>query len=201
MPKSPKPPTPPVPATVPQRYAVTDLDRVRPHPKNPRQGDVGMISQSIDKNGFYGGLIVQEKTGLILAGNHRWRAAKQAGLTQLPMIFVDVDDATALRILLADNRANDLASYDTAGLAAVLQELGVEAMAGTGYDGDDLDKLLRDLAGTDPFADLVEGQRLGMAAGFEVSVRVRSVEQRDEALRRLTEAGLTPSVKVVRFET
>jgi len=126
------------------------LDTVRPHPRNPRQGDTGAIHESIEANGFYGAIIAQKSTGFILAGNHRWQAAQQSGATEIPITWVDVDDDHALRILLADNRTNDLASYDENALADILKEIH-EAhgnLIGTGYDGDDLDQLLADLGET-----------------------------------------------------
>lgn len=123
------------------------LDTVRPHPRNPRQGDTGAIHESIEANGFYGAIIAQKSTGFILAGNHRWQAAQQSGATEIPVTWVDVDDDHALRILLADNRTNDLASYDDEALAEILREIHAEHgnLIGTGYDGDDLDQLLEDL--------------------------------------------------------
>lgn len=123
------------------------LDAVRPHPKNPRQGDTGAIYESITANGFYGAVIAQKSTGFILAGNHRWQAARQAGATEIPVTWVDVDDDHALRILLADNRTNDLASYDNETLAQLLEEIHADTgtLLGTGYDGDALDELLADI--------------------------------------------------------
>jgi site-specific DNA-methyltransferase (adenine-specific) len=74
-------------------------------------------------------------------------AAKQAGMTELPVLWVDCDDDRALRILLADNRTNDLADYNPAALTDLLKELAEtpDALVGTGYDGDALDELLADL--------------------------------------------------------
>lgn len=124
------------------------LDAVRPHPRNPRQGDTGAIHESITANGFYGAIIAQKSTGFILAGNHRWQAAQQAGATEVPVTWVDVDDDHALRILLADNRTNDLATYDDETLVALLNDLNVSerGLAGTGYDTVDLDELIAELA-------------------------------------------------------
>lgn len=136
------------------------LDAVRPHPRNPRQGDTGAIHESIQANGFYGAIIAQKSTGFILAGNHRWQAAQQAGATEVPVTWVDVDDDHALRILLADNRTNDLASYDDNALAELLQDIH-EAhgnLMGTGYDGDDLDQLLADLGETPDAGPAPEAQ-------------------------------------------
>jgi site-specific DNA-methyltransferase (adenine-specific) len=131
---------------VSQRYVRRKLDDLTPHPANPRQGDVGAIHQSIEANGFYGAVIVQKSTGYVLAGNHRMQAAANAGATSLPVIEVDVDDATATRILLADNRTNDVATYDQDALAGLLRSLAEDGgLAGSGYDGDDVDALLQSL--------------------------------------------------------
>lgn len=134
------------PNFVDQKLRRMKVSELTMHPSNPRQGDVGAIHTSIDRNGFYGALIVQKNTGLVLAGNHRLLAAMQAGATSVPVLEVDVDDATATRILLADNRTNDLATYDNELLADMLQALAAaDDLLGTGYDGDDLDQLLADL--------------------------------------------------------
>src|SRR5690606_25237704 len=108
--------------------------------------------ESIEHNGFYGVVVVQRSTGYILAGNHRYLAARHAGATEIPVAWVDVDDDEALRILLADNRTNDLASYDNHALAELLQGLMTETgtLDGTGYGGDALDELLADLEPTLP---------------------------------------------------
>jgi len=130
-----------------KQYGVVPIDSIHPHPQNPRQGDVGDICQLIKANGFRGALTVQRSTGDILAGNHRWLAARELGMTHLPVIWEDCDDATALRHLLADNRANDLAAWNDNALAELLQGIQADAgtLAGTGFDGDALDALLADL--------------------------------------------------------
>lgn len=136
-----------------QEHTLTPINALKPHPDNPRQGDIGAIHESITHNGFYGTIIVQKSTGYILAGNHRWQAAKAAGLTEIPVTYLDVNDDHARRILLADNRTNDLATYNDEALAQLLQELHdtTGTLDGTGYDGDDLDQLLSDLE-HDPLA-------------------------------------------------
>lgn len=132
-----------------KQVAVADL---KPHPQNPNEGDVGAVYQSIEANGFYGALIVQESTGHVLAGNHRLKAAKDAGLAKVPVIYVDVSDEQALRILLADNRTAALATQDEALLRDLLVSLHeAGGLDGTGYDGDDLDALVRRLDGDDDF--------------------------------------------------
>jgi ParB-like chromosome segregation protein Spo0J len=130
-----------------QTTETAPIDALRPHPRNPRQGDIGAIHTSITVNGFYGTVIAQRSTGFILAGNHRWQAARKDNATEIPVTWVDVDDDHALRILLADNRTNDLATYNDEALAELLKDLHASTgtLLGTGYDGDDLDELLANL--------------------------------------------------------
>lgn len=126
-----------------QAYEVVPVAQLQPHPDNPRRGDLAAIGDSINANGFYGAVVAQRSTGRILAGNHRWLAAQAAGLESLPVVWVDVDDERALRILLADNRAADLAVNDDAALLALLEDLSLTpgVLAGTGYDPDTLEDL------------------------------------------------------------
>lgn len=122
-----------------QRYTDAKVADLIPHPSNPRQGDVGAIHSSIASNGFYGALIVQASTGYVIAGNHRLQAVRASGADTVPVIEVDVTDDEATRIMLADNRTQDLATYDDAALISLLQSVGLE---GTGYDSDDVDEIL-----------------------------------------------------------
>lgn len=124
-----------------QSYEVTSVEQLRQHPQNPRRGDVEMIASSIDANGFYGSIVAQRSTGYVLAGNHRLLAARQRGIAELPVIWLDVDDDAARRILLVDNRSNDLASYDEAELVELLRDLDGE-LDGTGYTEEDLIALM-----------------------------------------------------------
>ena len=121
----------------------TPISELSQHPDNPRQGDVGAIATSIQENGWYGTVVAQKSTGRVLAGNHRLQAAQQLGMTDVPVYWVEVDDIAAKKILLADNRTNDLASYDDNLLTELLTELAsTDDLLGTGYDGDDLDELI-----------------------------------------------------------
>jgi len=124
-------------------HLVVPIGDVTIHPRNVRQGDVGAISESLKEHGQYRPIVVQRSTGHVLAGNHTLKAAKALGWDRIAVTYVDCDDDRALRILLADNRTNDLATYDDAALADLLRELAdTEAgLAGTMFNGDDLDDL------------------------------------------------------------
>jgi DNA modification methylase len=123
------------------------IDSIQPHPRNVRQGDVGAISESLKLHGQYRPIVVQKSTGHILAGNHTYKAARALKWKQIAATYVDVTDDQAVRILLMDNRANDLASYDDPALADILKQLmeTEQRLEGTGFDPDDLEQLLRDI--------------------------------------------------------
>ncbi|MGW1508716.1 hypothetical protein [Streptomyces sp. NPDC002394] len=103
----------------------------------PRTGDLPAIAESLTVNGQYRAVIVNKGTHTgrpneILAGNHTVAAAQQLGWEQIAATWVAVDDEAAARIVVVDNRTNDLAGYDTALLAEVLSE--IPDLEGTGYD-------------------------------------------------------------------
>lgn len=134
----------------PTKLVNATIDDLLPHPQNPRRGNLDVIKASIQRNGFYGAVAAQKSTKFILVGNHRWQAAKELGHKTVPTLWLDVDDATALRILLVDNRANDLADHNTRDLAKLLERLRDESLEGTGYTDDDLKELLNELLAAPP---------------------------------------------------
>lgn len=114
---------------------------LKPYGRNPRQGDVGQIVKSLERHGQYRPIVVNARTQEVLAGNHTLQAALALGWSEIAATFVDVDDDTAARIVLVDNRSNDLAAYDDHALVELLRSL--PDLEGTGFDGDDLDELLQ----------------------------------------------------------
>lgn len=128
-------------------YTTVDIDSIETHPKNVRQGDIGAISESLKAHGQYRPIVVDKRTNRILAGNHTWKAAKALGWQQISAGFIETkDDDEALRILLADNKANDLATYNDDDLISLLKDLAAtdEGLEGSLFDGDDLDALIAD---------------------------------------------------------
>jgi DNA modification methylase len=120
------------------------VDRLSEHPDNPRRGDVDAIDGSMAQHGFYGAVYAQRSSGRIVAGNHRYRVARQRGHATVPVIWLDVDDDQARRILLVDNRTGDQGGYDDAELERVLRDLldGSDlGLVGTGYTVEDLTEL------------------------------------------------------------
>lgn len=137
------PMTQPQPASTLIEYVL--IGDLTPHPRNARQGDIGAIITSIEKNGWFGTIVAQKSTKYILAGNHRYAAAKQMGMTHLPVYWVDCDDDRALAILVADNRLSDLGTYDNQALLDILSDVSdANMLLETGYDEEDLARMLRE---------------------------------------------------------
>ena len=115
------------------------IKSLRPYENNPRKGNVAAIADSLQQNGQYKPIVVQRRTRRVLAGNHTLQAAKALGWTHVDVVYVDCDEEQAARIVLADNRTNDLATYDMEMLDKVLGSL--PDVAGTGYSQRDLDRI------------------------------------------------------------
>ena len=75
------------------------------------------------------------------------RVARAAGELTIPAFVVDCDDVTATRILLADNRTSDLATYDNSVLLEMLLALQSDEgdLVGTGFDDEALAVLLESM--------------------------------------------------------
>lgn len=113
------------------------------HPDNANNGDIDAIEESIEINGFYSPLHVQRSTGRILAGNHRYLVALRRGIPEVPVIYHDVTDEQALRIMLADNSITRHGFDDEPQLLNLLDALYATDLGlhGTGFTMDERDKL------------------------------------------------------------
>jgi hypothetical protein len=126
------------------RALVVPLSSIELHPRNPRVGDVEAIAASLRRFGQQKPVVVQASTRFVVAGNHLVRAAQELGWSEIAANVVELDDATAIAYMLADNRTSDLGGYDDALLAAILAEQSaVDNLAATGYDPADVAALLR----------------------------------------------------------
>ena len=96
------------------------INDLTPYPQNPRRGDIQAIAESLSYHGQFKPIVVN-KNNVILAGNHTFKAAKKLGWKQISVVYVDVDPVQARKIMLADNRINDLASYNEGLLETILK--------------------------------------------------------------------------------
>ncbi len=117
------------------------VDALKLWPGNPRRGNRTAIRESIRVNGIYKPLLVWSATGEVLAGNNTLIAARELGHTHVDVIYKDVDEATARRINLVDNKASDGSGYDDELLREAL--LAMDELTGTGWSAEELDALMQ----------------------------------------------------------
>ncbi|QGJ88079.1 ParB-like nuclease domain protein [Arthrobacter phage Edmundo] len=134
------------------RSSRVPLAALNQYHKNARHGDVNAIADSLKNLGQFKPIVVNVGTHTgrpeeILAGNHTFAAAKSLNWDEIDVAYVDVDDETAAKIVLADNRTSDLSSYDNDALADLLGTLG--DYSGTGFTEADYTRLLPKPAATE----------------------------------------------------
>jgi DNA modification methylase len=125
------------------------VNSVKPDPANVRLHDernIVTIKSSLQRYGQRKPIVVNRRTGLVEAGSGTLDAARALGWSHVAVVFVDDDPTTATGYAIADNRTAELAEWNDAALAQVLQSLKQEGeLASTGFDEGELDRLLRDL--------------------------------------------------------
>lgn len=82
---------------------------IEPNKDQPRKEfdseQLNQLAQSISKHGIIQPLTVREKNGAyqIVAGERRWRAAKIAGLSEVPVRIMELSDSETAQIALIEN--------------------------------------------------------------------------------------------------
>src|SRR6266567_4757498 len=108
------------------------VDKLDPNPEQPRVefGDLSELTASIAEKGVLEPLLVKPMrlTGrwMIIAGERRWRASREAGLREVPCIEMEVDDRGVAEIALIENmQRKDLTIWEEAdGLLALCERFG-----------------------------------------------------------------------------
>jgi ParB family chromosome partitioning protein len=110
------------------------VDLIRPNRDQPRrafdEAALQALADSVRERGVLQPVLVRPRAGgsfELVAGERRWRAAKLAGLEQIPALVQERDDATTLEVALIENMAReDLNPVEEArAVAALVEELGL----------------------------------------------------------------------------
>jgi ParB-like chromosome segregation protein Spo0J len=123
-----------------EKFTIGEAEQVplgvlKRYPSNPREGDIGAISESLRVLGQYRPIVVNSRNNQILKGNHTAAAASALGWKEIAVVWVDADEEQAARIVLADNRTADLATYDNDMLVSTIAKL--DSLEGSGFDDED----------------------------------------------------------------
>src|SRR5580704_10623377 len=127
------------------------IDRPIEYARNARKitaAAVDKVAASIQEFGFRQPIVV-DKDNVIIVGHVRLRAAKKLGMTHVPVhVAANLTSAQVRAYRLMDNRSHEEVEWDLEMLGAELLELkDLEInMVLTGFNGRELDSLLRDPA-------------------------------------------------------
>ena len=127
-------------------YVTTSDLRSMAAPYNPRQisdHDLMALGRSMTTFGVVEPIVVNRRTNRIVGGHQRVKAAEGAGVEQLPVVYVDLDEAQEKQLNIALNRISG--EFDEDKLAAVLADLeGAGADLGlTGFTAVEIEELCR----------------------------------------------------------
>lgn len=109
------------------------INDVEPNREQPRkqfsQEELEALSDSIVKYGVISPITVRRvgERYVIIAGERRWRAARMAGLSEIPVIIISADDKKAAEIALVENiQRSDLNPVEEAqAYAALIDQYGL----------------------------------------------------------------------------
>jgi ParB/RepB/Spo0J family partition protein len=127
---------------------MTPISTIRPYWRNPRKNEnaVPAVKASIEQFGFVQPIVV-DKSGEIIIGHTRYRAAIELGLEQVPVIWVKLSKAKARELRIADNKTAERADWDKDKLIEELRGTDRNIMA-LFFDEPDLAKLLTESNGS-----------------------------------------------------
>jgi DNA modification methylase len=144
--------------TAPPQVETVEISRLFCSPTNPRKNDAAVphVAASIRRFGWQQP-IVARRSGEVIAGNTRLKAAQSLGMTEVPVWWFDGSDLDALAFGIADNRTHTFSEFDDAALAQLLEHLRKEdSLEGVGYSTDDIDALVAQLRAEEADRELTD---------------------------------------------
>lgn len=123
------------------------LSTLKPWAKNPRKNAdaVAAVARSIERFGFGAPIVARLATREVIAGHTRIEAAKQLGMGDVPVRFLDLSEAEAHLLALADNKLNEIAEWDSLALAQLATELDASDLLNLGFSAGELRALSAEL--------------------------------------------------------
>ena len=153
-------------------YQILPIHKVEPNPGQPRQDfdeeELQALADSIAAHGIIQPLTVRQLSGeyyQIIAGERRWRAARLAGLSEVPAVVIDADDKKTMELALIENlQRQDLNPVEEAlGYRSLMEDYGLtqeDTAAQVGKSRSAVANALRLLALTPPVLEMVRSGSL-----------------------------------------
>ncbi len=176
--------------------------KVEPKTDQPRSvfDEVALneLSESIKLHGVIQPITVRKlPTGYyqIIAGERRWRAARMAGLTEIPVNVIEADDKQAAELALVENlQRTDLNPVEEArGYQRLIKEFGLtqeEAAQSVGKSRPAITNAMRLLALPNEVLDLLEGNHIS-AGHARALLAIPDDELKIEAAKMIVARGLS----------
>lgn len=148
------------------------LQKVEPNPRQPRrvfdEEELQALADSIAEHGIVQPLAVRDEGNgyyMIIAGERRWRAARLAGLDEVPVVVLEADDRTVMELALVENlQRQDLNPMEEAeGYRVLMEDYGLtqeQTAERVGKSRPAVANALRLLALPDEVRELVESGAL-----------------------------------------
>ena len=116
-----------------QGITMIRINEVEPNANQPRKAfdpsELETLAESINQYGMIQPITVRSVDGMyqIITGERRWRAARMAGLSEVPVIIITADDKKVAELALVENiQRSDLNPIEEAmGFAALIEEYGL----------------------------------------------------------------------------
>lgn len=116
-----------------QGVTMVRINEVEPNVNQPRKvfdpTELETLAESINQYGMIQPITVRSVDGMyqIITGERRWRAARMAGLSEVPVLIITADDKKASELALVENiQRSDLNPIEEAlGFAALIEEHGL----------------------------------------------------------------------------
>jgi len=186
---------------IPEQQATLRVDQLQRGRYQPRtkmdETSLEELAASIGKQGLMQPILVRpidKDRYEIIAGERRWRAAKIAGLTDVPVLVRDVPDSAALAMALIENiQREDLNPLEEAnGVQRLITEFKLthqEAAEAIGRSRAATTNLLRLLSLHKPVQALLSDGKLEM--GHARALVTLEGRQQETVARRVAERGLS----------
>ncbi len=183
-------------------YRLLPLHRVEPNPGQPRHNfdeeELQALADSIALHGVVQPLTVRElSTGFfqIIAGERRWRAARLAGLSEIPVVVIDADDRKVMELALIENlQRQDLNPIEEAlGYRSLMGEYGLtqeDVATQVGKSRPAVANALRLLLLPDAVLEMVQAGEL-TAGHARAVLSIKSEKKQLEAARKIVNLGLS----------
>ena len=183
-------------------YQLLPLHKVEPNPDQPRQDfdeeQLQALAESISLHGVMQPLAVREVTGgyyQIIAGERRWRAARLAGLREIPAVIMEADDKTTMELALIENlQRQDLNPVEEAlGYRSLMEEYGLtqdETASRVGKSRPAVANALRLLALSPKVLEMVRQGTLS-AGHARALLQLKSAQLQLEMANKIVNLGLS----------